>query len=243
MIVFNKNILTEDVEPQKITDSIKKRYEVKINYYGKNEKGSGVRLIQPVAYGVSKSGNPVIRAFQPFGDTKTRTPHWKLFRVDKITEWKPLRNRKFQEPPHSQWKSEGNFNPNGDKSMSNVYLVADFEGAKLRYNDNLKAHNKEVHDEKIKNDPLYDFKRNLKNSIKATPEIMKRIEDWHKQKNKNKNDNSKSVKEMSTISDFGNDNTQSTVGPIEKDNFDINNNNGSVRNDAYEKLKTGPVYK
>lgn len=241
MILFNKNILLEDVEPQKIIDSIKKRYEVKINYYDKSEKGSGTRLIQPVAYGTSKSGNPVIRAFQPFGDTKTKVPHWKLFRVDKINQWKPLRNRKFQEPPHSQWNANGNFNPKDDKSMSDVYIIADFEGSKLRYNDNLKKHNQEVHDEKVENDPLYDFKKNLKNSIKATPEIMKRIEEWNR--NKKKGDNRKSTEEMSSIKSFGNNNTQSTMGPIEKDNFDIKNDSNSNMDDVYDKLKTGPIYK
>ena len=78
-------ILSEGVGQDKIIDAIKKRYEVKIKYTADDDpKGTGERMIQPVAYGTSKAGNPVIRAWQPNGDTKTRIPHWKLFRVDRI---------------------------------------------------------------------------------------------------------------------------------------------------------------
>ena len=80
-MIENKKKIDESVDPQKVMDAIKKRYEAKITYAGdENGKGSGVRIIQPVAYGLSKAGNPVIRAFQPFGDTTTKVPHWKLFR-------------------------------------------------------------------------------------------------------------------------------------------------------------------
>ena len=112
-------LLFEDVGIGKINDAITQSYEVKINYQSENDNASGERIIQPVAYGLSKSGNPVIRAYQPFGDTQTSVPSWKLFLVSGIQSWKPMFKSKFKKP------AEG-FNPNGDKTMSVVYKIAKF---------------------------------------------------------------------------------------------------------------------
>lgn len=112
-------VLTEDVNVGKINDAITRSYEVKINYESDNDTASGERIIQPVAYGLTKAGNPVIRAYQPFGDTQTSVPAWKFFLVSGIQSWKPLFKRIFDTPPPG-------FNPNGDKTMSTVYKVAKF---------------------------------------------------------------------------------------------------------------------
>lgn len=114
-------VLTEDVNVGKINDAIARSYEVKINYESENDMASGERIIQPVAYGLTKAGNPVIRAYQPFGDTQTSVPAWKFFLVSGIQSWKPLFKRVFKTPPPG-------FNPNGDKSMSTIYKVAKFFG-------------------------------------------------------------------------------------------------------------------
>ena len=112
-------ILTEDVNTGKINDAISRSYEVKINYESETDDASGERIIQPVAYGLTKAGKPVIRAYQPFGDTQTSVPAWKFFLVSGIQSWKPLYKRVFNEPP-------AGFNPNGDKTMSTVYKIAKF---------------------------------------------------------------------------------------------------------------------
>ena len=125
MTLFEKiinDLLTEDVEIGKINDAIARTYEVKINYLSDNDKASGERIIQPVAYGLTKAGNPVIRAYQPFGDTQTSVPSWKMFLVSGIQSWKPMYKKVFKTPP------EG-FNPNDDKSMSVVYKIAKFWGS------------------------------------------------------------------------------------------------------------------
>ena len=125
MTLFEKiiaEVLTEDVEIGKINDAIARTYEVKINYESENDHASGERIIQPVAYGLTKSGKPVIRAYQPNGDTMTSVPSWKFFLVSGIQSWKPLYKRVFKTPP------EG-FNPNDDKSMSTVYKIAKFYGS------------------------------------------------------------------------------------------------------------------
>ena len=123
MTLFEKivsEILNEDVQVGKINDAIAKSYAVKINYHSETDNADGERIIQPVAYGLTKAGKPVIRAYQPLGDTKTSVPAWKFFLVSGIQSWKPMYKQVFHSPPAD------NFNPNGDKTMSVVYKVAKF---------------------------------------------------------------------------------------------------------------------
>ena len=123
MVLFEKivsELLNEDVQVGKINDAIAKTYAVKINYHSEYDDADGERIIQPVAYGLTKAGKPVIRAYQPLGDTKTKVPSWKFFLVSGIQTWKPLYKQVFHSPPAD------NFNPNGDKTMSTVYKVAKF---------------------------------------------------------------------------------------------------------------------
>lgn len=237
-----KQNINEEALPSQITDAIKKRYEVKINYTADDEQsGRGERLIQPVTYGKSKSGNLVIRAFQPFGDTKTKTPHWKMFRIDKIDKWTPLRNRRFNEPPSEQWNADGKYNPN-DKSMSEILLSANFDDTQAHYEKGgLKKYNDKRHAEKVENDPLYDFKKNIQKSTMATPEVMKRVKEWQNSKQGKMFQN---AKEMSSIKDFGNKDNVSTSGPVTKNNTETNNSNTNNQVSGYDNvLKNGPVYK
>lgn len=120
--IIHQNI-NESVNVGPVADAIKNRWVVKIKYKVSNDDRSGIeeRVIQPVAYGVSKAGNLVLRAFQPQGDTKTKVPHWKLFRLDRIVSWKALRNEIMYSPPNEQ------YNPLGDRTMKSVYRNADFK--------------------------------------------------------------------------------------------------------------------
>ena len=111
-------LLTEDIEVGKINDAIDRTYEVTINYHSEDDNASGKRVIQPVAYGMTKAGKPVIRAYQPYGDTMSTTPAWKFFLVSGIQSWKPNFKKHFEEPP--------GYNPNGDESMSEVLNMAVF---------------------------------------------------------------------------------------------------------------------
>jgi hypothetical protein len=122
-----KEILNEDVDIKSINDAIENTYEVIINYHGEDGEHTGAREIQPVAYGTTKAGFPVIRAFQPNGDTSSRVPSWKFFRVDRIEGWKAMPDKVFGEPPGFD-QAAGKFNPNGDDSMSQVFKVASFRG-------------------------------------------------------------------------------------------------------------------
>lgn len=124
--LLNEILIKESASVSNINDAINKRYRVIINYKTKGENiANGARLIEVYAYGLSKAGNQVIRAFQPYGDTSSRVPSWKLFRTDRITSWKPTKQT-FNYPASDFYKGLGNFNKDGDLSMSVVYNIVDF---------------------------------------------------------------------------------------------------------------------
>ena len=124
--IYNSLLLTESLGVDESNDALDQPKRVIINYRSKGEdKNTGARVIEVYAYGLTKAGNPCIRAFQPYGDTTSRVPSWKFFRLDRIIEWKPT-EQTFDRPADFYYKNLGNFNPNGDETMSVVYKVAKF---------------------------------------------------------------------------------------------------------------------
>lgn len=123
-----KNILNESkATVEDVNYAIDNHIRVIIDYNSKgDETNSGARVIEVYAYGLTKAGNPVIRAFQPYGNTTTRVPSWKFFRLDRITEWQPTKQT-FSRPADFYYKNLGDFNPNGDETMSVVYKIAKFD--------------------------------------------------------------------------------------------------------------------
>lgn len=113
-----KDFLFEGVSNDDINDAIDNHKYVVITYEGTNGSHNLKRMIQPVAFGCTSAGFPVIRAFERFGDTKTTVPNWKYLRVDRISSWHET-NKTFDEPADL-------FNPNGDKTMTVVYNIAKF---------------------------------------------------------------------------------------------------------------------
>lgn len=120
-------LLEESVTEDDVNNVINNHNRVIINYQsdGKDD-ANGARVIEVYAYGLTKAGNPVIRAFQPYGDTTSKVPSWKMFRLDRITDWKET-DQKFTEPASDVYKGLGEFNPNGDRTMAVVYKVAQFD--------------------------------------------------------------------------------------------------------------------
>jgi predicted DNA-binding transcriptional regulator YafY len=58
----------------------------------------GVRVIEPHALGYGADDQVLLRAFQVAGASASGQPvHWKLFRLDRITDAK-LNGRKFRKP-------------------------------------------------------------------------------------------------------------------------------------------------
>lgn len=119
-----ENLILED-NRSSIMDAIDRKYRVNIYYLGDDNTAAGKRTIEVYGFGLTKAGNPVIRAYQLFGDTKTFVPAWKFFRVDRIARWEPTSFR-FYSPISDRDPSIPKFNPNGDATMSTVYKIAKF---------------------------------------------------------------------------------------------------------------------
>ena len=119
-----KTLITEIASIETVMDCVKNRKRCIIYYNGDEPGGKGLREIEPVAFGVSKSGNRVLRAWENEGSShrgylgKKPLPGWRFFRLDKIMSIKPTGETFYEIRP--------NFNPNGDKSMSSVILVSKF---------------------------------------------------------------------------------------------------------------------
>lgn len=119
-----KGLILEIASIESVVDSIKKKQVIVLYYTGDAPGGDGLRTIEPVCLGVSKAGNKVLRAWDYEGASHTATlgtqplPGWRLFRLDKITSYKP-NGQVFNE-------MRPNFNPNGDKSMVSIIALANF---------------------------------------------------------------------------------------------------------------------
>lgn len=115
--ILEQILLSESASVENVTRAMDNHAKVIINYHseGKDEH-TGSRVIEPVAYGLTKAGNPVIRAYQPYGDTTSSTPSWKMFRLDRISYWEETMS-KFDRIPDFDMSE---LNQYGDKSMSTV---------------------------------------------------------------------------------------------------------------------------
>ena len=71
-ILQETNLLTEALDIHSITTAIEKMLRVRMVYNDgkKDREGKNERIIFPIAYGLSKSGNPVVRAFEVYGSAK-----------------------------------------------------------------------------------------------------------------------------------------------------------------------------
>jgi predicted DNA-binding transcriptional regulator YafY len=120
-----KFLITEAASIDDIKKSIEQKQVCSIYYEGDEPGGRGLREIEPVALGRSKAGNLVLRGWDRTGASHTAykgeqpLPSWRLFRVDKITMLKPTRENFTQAQP--------GYNFNGDKSMTQVILIAKFD--------------------------------------------------------------------------------------------------------------------
>lgn len=120
-----KSLILEIASIDSIVDAIKKRNKVIIYYNGDEPGGRGLRQIEPICFGYSKSDNPVLRAWDEEGASYTSyngkqpLPGWRLFRVDKIMFFKPS-NEKFNQV-------RPGYNPSGDKGMVRVIINTKFD--------------------------------------------------------------------------------------------------------------------
>ena len=116
--ILERILLAETASVENVARAMDNHSKVIINYHSEGgDEHTGTRVIEPVAYGLSKAGNPVLRAYQPYGDTTTRTPGWKLFRLDRISYWEET-SSKFDRIPDFDMSE---LNQDGDRSMSTVF--------------------------------------------------------------------------------------------------------------------------
>jgi hypothetical protein len=120
-----KSLILEVASIDSVVSAIKNKDKIIIYYDGDEPGGRGLRNIEPVCFGYSKAGNPVLRAWDEEGASHTAykgeqpLPGWRLFRVDKIQSFRPSGD-KFNQP-------KPGYNPRGDKSMTRVIINAVFD--------------------------------------------------------------------------------------------------------------------
>ena len=121
-----KEVLNESVSSESVIDAMDNKYQVIINYSDEKNRAPKKRIIEPYAYGYSKAGNEVFRAYQYSGDSYRGVPKWKLFRLDRVKSWQPT-DRHFNVPPHKNgWPAEP-YNEFGDETMSVVLNQVSFD--------------------------------------------------------------------------------------------------------------------
>ena len=119
-----KGLICEIASVDSVVNAIKNKQKVVIYYDGDEPGGRGLREIEPVCLGTSKAGNKVMRAWDEEGSSHTAykgeqpLPGWRLFRLDKLLSLKPSGENFAEMRP--------NFNPNGDKSMTSIIIIAKF---------------------------------------------------------------------------------------------------------------------
>ncbi len=117
-----KSFINEAVSFDDLQRAIKNRDIIIITYDGDEPGGKGYRTVYPVCLGRSLKGNIVLRAYEPEGAShsvaigKKVLPGWRLFRVDKTFT--------FQRTGETFNTLPSNYNPNGDKLMTTVFINA-----------------------------------------------------------------------------------------------------------------------
>lgn len=146
VLYLTEGILNESVSGDEVIKAIDDRVGVLIRYKGENNEHTGVRYIEPYVYGSTSAGNPAIRAYQYYGDTKRGVPAWKLLRLDRIESWEPTSNKFEIEPQARGWAAEA-FNGN-DRSLSSIYKVVELEERPQTDLEKMKARTRQLKNSK-----------------------------------------------------------------------------------------------
>ncbi|MHA1439758.1 MAG: hypothetical protein ACTSPD_19595 [Promethearchaeota archaeon] len=92
---------------QVICIAIENRRIISFNYDGGN------RVVEPYCYGISSTGEELLRSFQIRGFSRSRNPSgWKLFKISKITKL-TITDDKFE-------KNRPKYNPK-DPAMKRIF--------------------------------------------------------------------------------------------------------------------------
>lgn len=128
-INFSKNsfLMVESIGQSLAYMAIKNHEVIRINYKSDDDSiASGERIIEPYVLGRTSKNNVVIRAFQPYGDTESSVPNWKLFKLNNIISWKPT-NKTFNSEPNKRGFNVQPYDQFGDSQLKMIRIQATFE--------------------------------------------------------------------------------------------------------------------
>lgn len=120
-----KEVLNESVSPDYVNNAIDNRYRILINYDDEDYHATGTRLVEPYVLGYTSAGNLAFRGYQYEGDTVRGIPKWKLFRLDRVINWQPTKQKFNVEPRENGWGAEP-YNFNGDGSLQSILNQVSF---------------------------------------------------------------------------------------------------------------------
>ena len=247
-----KELLEEEVQQNVLINAIKKRHEVSFKYNSGDgdPRGKAERItVQPVAYGLTSAGNPCFRAYQVVGSSESGekgerpVPGWRLFLLSKVVNntWKDS-GKTFNKPPM--------YNENGDKTMYQVLVKADFAGTSNRYErGGLKKYNAERHATNVAKNPFYDFEKQLKRPQIAPDYVLRNIKNTEvssKEREKQwaaAKGNLSSIEDMAKQKDFGNNGQIQTTEPQRKGKTEQPSISQNTPNNYSKALQNGPRYK
>lgn len=240
-----EQVLNESVNQNAVMDAIDNRYRVLIDYSDAENNAPGQRLIEPYALGITRAGNLALRSYQYQGASLRGIPKWKLFRLDRITKWRPLKNSKFNLQPKDQGFDAPAYNEIGDNSLASVIDQVKFDSNdnglyqpeldKLRkQTDQLINHSNALDLSKLKSVPKGPI-RQKKNNIytsrpnsKAYAQYRKNMADTERDAEQMKNywgdyDKASQLRDMQNQVTQTDDDMNNIRGPLWNDNDENNN--------------------
>lgn len=174
VLYLTEGLITESVTSGDVSRAIKNREAILITYDDETSKAQkGVRYIEPYVFGTTKTGNPCIRAYQYWGSTRRGVPKWKMFRLDRISSWRPTGENFELEPKARGWAAQA-YNNNGDNSMSEVYMTVDLkDGSQMSDYERLKAKTRQLQNSKRLNiNQINPNTQNIKNQSVIQPQTQ-----------------------------------------------------------------------
>ena len=130
-----KEVLNESVSSDSVNDAINNKYRILINYDDEDNHATGTRLVEPYVLGYTKAGNLAFRGYQYEGDTVRGVPKWKLFRLDRVINWQPTKQKFNVEPRYNGWSAEP-YNYNGDGSLTSILNQVSFDNKEELFSPN-----------------------------------------------------------------------------------------------------------
>ena len=145
-----KEVLNESVSSDSVNDAINNKYRILINYDDEDNHATGTRLVEPYVLGYTKAGNLAFRGYQYEGDTVRGVPKWKLFRLDRVINWQPTKQKFNVEPKDNGWNAES-YNSNGDGSLTSILNQVSFDKKEELFSPNDRLNTLRKKTDRLKN--------------------------------------------------------------------------------------------